>query len=152
MLAVARALVGAADVVKCNAGEAKLLTGERTARDAAAALLSLGPNAAVVTCGVEGVLAATEGATAHEPAAAGIAVVDATGAGDSVAGVLAAALAARAPVDGLSRVLPLAIYSFARWSKRLTEMNAVAVVGSGGAVAGWPPAEESRVALRAAVG
>ena len=137
MLATARALVREADVVKCNAAEAMSITGEPSTEDAAAALLSLGPSASVVTCAGEGVLAVTAAGTARERAAVGIEVVDATGAGDSVAGVLAAALAAGVAVEELPRALPLAM------------QTAAAVVGAVGAVAGLPPARECRDALAA---
>ena len=72
---------------------------------AAAALLALGCEAVVVTCGPDGALLATrDGATVSvDPVPAGP-VRDATGAGDVFAGTLAAGLASQAPTPELVRV------------------------------------------------
>ena len=65
-------------------------------------------------------------------------VVDATGAGDSVTGVLAAALAAGGPA-ALEPALAVAM------------RTAAGVVASSGAIAGLPPAAHARAALAAAL-
>jgi fructokinase len=138
MLEAARELVGAADVVKCNAQEARLISGlgaREPPGKAAAGMLSLGPRVAVVTCGGEGAFVATRRGDVHEPAEGAARLVDATGAGDSVAGVLAAALAGGLAVESVGRALPLAM------------RTAAAVVGSFGAITGLPSAESAQEAL-----
>lgn len=87
-------LLELADIVVPNAGEACALTGAESARDAAA-LLAAGERIAVVTCGADGVIVARAGeVVAHVPAVPAPVVVDTTGAGDTLAGVLCARLAA----------------------------------------------------------
>ena len=66
-------------------------------------------------------------------------VVDATGAGDSVAGVITAGLAAGADPLALAPVAEVAMHA------------AAAVVGTWGATAGLPPAAEARAQLAAAL-
>jgi sugar/nucleoside kinase (ribokinase family) len=81
-------------VMKANAEEATAFTGEPEPGPAAAALVGLGPAQAVVTAGSEGAFLAGRGGVVHVPAI-DTDVVDATGAGDAVAAVVAAGLARR---------------------------------------------------------
>lgn len=140
MLAAIRALLAGATVVKCNVGEAEALSGLAGAGPAARALLALGPRAVVVTRGARGALVAAGDRVVEAPPAAAR-VVDATGAGDSVAGVVAAAIAAGAPADadGLAPAVALAMET------------AAGVVGAWGATAGLPEAGEARERLAAAL-
>lgn len=135
MLEVVGSLLPAAGAVKCNAAEASELTGERQPGAALTALQALGPELVVITGGGEGVLGGWRG---HEPVrlpAPSARVVDATGAGDSVTAVLAAALAVDAPASALPDVLAAA------------QRAAAGVVASHGAIEGlpaegwpgWPP-------------
>jgi sugar/nucleoside kinase (ribokinase family) len=125
MLATVGELVRLAVVVKCNEAEATALTGEPDVKAAASALLELGPRAAAVTRAARGALLARGRELASARAADAGPVVDATGAGDSVTGVLAAALA-RGGVDALGPALPVAM------------RTAAAVVTEAGALAGLP--------------
>ena len=133
MVRVISRLVAASSVVKLNEAEALALTARDGVEDAGAALLALGPARAVVTRGAEGalVLSGPDAATVGGVEAQ---LVDATGAGDSVAGVIAA---------GLALELPLA------------DVVAAAMVAAAGVVAAWgatdglPPADEARALLRA---
>jgi ribokinase len=85
-------LAAAADVLVVNAGEAAGLAGVAGPEEAAAALVGRGAGAVVVTLGAAGAhLLAGDGAHHRLPAPA-VAAVDATGAGDVLVGVLAAAL------------------------------------------------------------
>lgn len=138
MLETIRALVATATVVKCNEHEAERLTGRSEPVAAASALRALGPAAVVVTRGRRGALVeSADGVERADGVDAG--VVDATGAGDSVAGVLAAGLAAGAAADGLLPVVEVAMQA------------AAGVVGSWGATAGLPPAADARARLAAAL-
>jgi sugar/nucleoside kinase (ribokinase family) len=133
MVRVISGLVAAADVVKLNEGEARALTGCDDLDEAAAALRALGPSRVVVTRGADGALVLNgSDVTAIEGVDA--TVVDATGAGDSVAGVIAAGLANGLP---LAQVVSAAMVA------------AAAVVGTWGATDGLPPAAEARELLRA---
>lgn len=86
-------LVELSDVVVPNAGEARALTGLASVVEAAEHL-SRG-RTAVVTCGADGALIARDGVVLAEIAAPRVArVVDTTGAGDTLAGVVCARLAA----------------------------------------------------------
>lgn len=137
MLEVARALVAASEVVKCNAGEAALLTADRDLDAAGAALLSLGPRVAAVTRGSQGAVVFAERGSVAVPAGGAPEVVDATGAGDCVTGVLAAALAAGLDVAKLDRAMGVAMSAASR------------VLTARGAGAGLPPSHEARAALEA---
>ena len=138
MLRVIRELVASATVVKCNEGEAIRLGGEEPVEEAAVALCSDGPDAVVVTLGERGALAVSAG---RVESVTGVAaeVVDATGAGDSVAGVLAAGLALGVEPGGLTPVVGVAMEA------------AAGVVGTWGATEGLPPASEARDRLAAAL-
>jgi 2-dehydro-3-deoxygluconokinase len=83
----------AALVLPSCPADSEVLLGTTDPERAAAACLELGAAAAAVTCGADGVHLATEGERLHVPAIAAPVVVDATGAGDAFAGVLAARLA-----------------------------------------------------------
>ena len=138
MLRVIRELVATATVVKCNEGEALRLGRKERVEDAAAAMCADGPEAVVVTLGERGALVAS--ADGVEPVKGVEAeVVDATGAGDSVAGVLAAGLALGAEPGGLTPVVEVAMPA------------AASVVGAWGATEGLPPASEARARLAAAL-
>lgn len=100
MVEVISALVAGADVVKLNEGETFALTGMISAEAAGEELLKLGPQAVVVTRGGHGAFVQTSRSVipiAGVPAE----VVDATGAGDSVCGVIAAGMARWLPLDGV---------------------------------------------------
>ena len=92
----------------------------------------------MVTLGERGALAVSAGRV-ESVTGVEAEVVDATGAGDSVAGVLAAGLAAGIPPDGLTPVVAVAMEA------------AAGVVGTWGATAGLPPASEARDRLAAAL-
>jgi sugar/nucleoside kinase (ribokinase family) len=139
MHAAVAALIGCADVLKCNSAEARELTGARTDADAVRALLDRGPGVVVATRGPSGALLATPAGVVEVPAAGRTAAVDATGAGDCVTGVLAAALAAGAAPGGLEPVLRLAMRA------------ASGVVATRGALPGLPAVAEARSALAAAL-
>jgi len=141
MLEAVAALVAGASVVKCNGAEAGELTGEDDDEGAARALLRLGPTAAVVTRSGRGaLLARAQAPVAAIPAPEVERVVDATGAGDSVTGVLAAALALGAGADALEPALAVAMSA------------AAGVVASRGALQGLPDADQARAALESALG
>lgn len=91
---IAGACVEDAFLVKANADEAALITGCAEPTDAAAALLQRGARHAVVTLGAAGAVYAGEGGARHRAAGVTADVVCTSGAGDAVAGVLLAALAA----------------------------------------------------------
>jgi fructokinase len=88
---VSRELVRGAFLVKCNAEEARLLTGERDPEAAAAGLLAGGARHAVITLGAEGALLRGGRMRLEVPAPA-VRPIDATGAGDALMGVLLARL------------------------------------------------------------
>ena len=100
MIETISALIAGADVVKLNEGEAFALTGMVSSEAAGEALLGLGPRAIVVTRGAAGAFVQTERAVTP---VSGIAarVIDTTGAGDSVCGVIAVGMAGWLPLDGV---------------------------------------------------
>ena len=110
----ALALCAGAFLVKINRDEARLLSGESDSARAAEALrASLGARVVVVTLGAEGALMRGE-AQADTPGVSAN-VVDTTGAGDSLLGVLVAALAlSRFDPRAAARTLPLAVEIAAR--------------------------------------
>ena len=99
-------------LVKVNGDEARLLSGEDDAVRAAEAICStLGVRLTVVTLGADGALA--RGAASADAPGVRAQVVDTTGAGDAVTGVLVAALAAsgfepQAAADALARAVAIA--------------------------------------------
>jgi fructokinase len=137
MLATIRGLIATSTVVKCNEAEAIALGGEPAAEAAADALRRLGPEAVVVTRGAHGALVDSSGGVEAVGAPAAQ-VVDATGAGDAVAGVIAAGLAMGASPAALGAVVAVAMEAAAR------------VVAVWGATEGLPPADEARARLEAA--
>jgi fructokinase len=90
-VAIARTVCDGALLVKLNADEARLLTGESDPVRAAEAATRLGCRLALVTLGADGALLRGE-AEADVPGAAA-SVRDTTGAGDALMGVVLAALA-----------------------------------------------------------
>jgi fructokinase len=123
MVGVASDALAGVSVVKANRDEAALLTGEPEPATAAAALVSRGALQAVVTLAAEGALLSDGGSPEHFPAE-DVEVVDATGAGDAVAAVIAAKLAT-APAVNDDAI-------------RLAMQVAGGVVGSRGAMTGFP--------------
>jgi fructokinase len=132
MLDVARDALRDVTVVKSNAAEAMALTGEGDPGEAAAALLRLGPRQALVTRGAEGAMLAGPEGVLHIAAERGN-IVDATGAGDAVAAVLAAGLTRS------SAVTPTLVEA--------AMLVAARVVAVRGALAGLPQASEAGALL-----
>lgn len=131
MVQVICELVSLATVLKLNEGEALALSGRDDARGAGEWLRELGPGTVVITRGREGALILDS----DEPRAVmGVdaELVDATGAGDSVCGVIAAGLALGEPLDD---VVALAM------------RVAAGVVSAWGATEGLPPPAEARAAM-----
>jgi fructokinase len=115
---IMRALCRNALLVKANAEEARLLSGMSDAAEAAAAICSqLGARASVVTLGPAGALA--RGEVRADVPGVQASVLDTTGAGDALTGVLVAALA-RAAFDpaAIARALPAAVEIAARSTER----------------------------------
>jgi sugar/nucleoside kinase (ribokinase family) len=139
MLTTIRELVAHSTVVKLNEAEARALTAEADLERAAGALLELGPAAAVVTRGERGAVVVSAGGL-ESATAVDASVVDATGAGDCVAGVVAAGLALGAGPDALGPVVRVAMEA------------AAAVVSTWGATEGLPDAEAARGRLGEAMG
>jgi ribokinase len=102
--APARALIDDLDgvVVTPNADEARALTGESDVEAAARALTARTGAAVLVTLGAQGALLRADGGSERVPVPA-VDVVDTTGAGDTVNGVLAAELAAGRPLQDAVR-------------------------------------------------
>ncbi len=133
-------LIARAHLLKCNGAEARRLTGSDDEGEAARELLVRGPRAVVVTMGAQGALVASGAGLAAVPAGETTEIVDATGAGDSVTGVLAAALAAGAPSEDLESVLMVGM------------RTAAGVVAQWGSVAGLPEPGVAEERLVAAMG
>jgi ribokinase len=95
-------LLALGPLLKPNAGEARALTGEDDPRRAAAALARRTGAPALVTLGPQGALLADGDDVTALPALP-VDAVDATGAGDAAAGVLAAGLAAGLDVEAAAR-------------------------------------------------
>lgn len=116
---VARECVPGAFLVKANRSEAQALTGESDPVRAAEALLAAGAENAVITLGAEGALLRGHGlrrAVPGRPARA----VNATGAGDTFAGILLARAAAAAwyppaLAAGLDDAIEAAAQATERW-------------------------------------
>ena len=139
MLGTASGPIADATIVKANAGEAMALTGAGDSASAADAILAAGARAAVVTLGADGAVVSSTARKRQHVDAPRAEIVDATGAGDAVAAVIAAAVAEGADLGGLLAVLELAVAVASR------------VVGAPGALAGLPPAVEARESLRRAL-
>ena len=140
MLAAARSALPGAALVKANLAEAQALTGQRSAGAAAQGLVAHGAGSAVVTLGAEGILVVVGEGPPREVAPVAARIVDATGAGDSVGAVLAAALARTGDLGAL----PAAAAVAARTAARVTEAR--------GALDGLPPAAEASAWLDEALG
>jgi fructokinase len=136
MLECARSMIAGCTIVKANVEEARALTGHSDADDTAQALRELGAGVAVVTLGADGIVVASGDRGAARVPALQATVVDATGAGDAVAAVLAAARALGAEQGDIHDVVALAAETAAR------------VVEVRGALAGLPPAGEARALLQ----
>ncbi len=131
MIRVISALIESSTHVKLNSGEALELTGRQDLLAAGESLRALGPGAVVITRSAEGALViSAEGSEAVPGLKARL--VDATGAGDSVAGVLAAGMAAGVPLVGASQAAMSA---------------AAGVVSEWGATAGLPDSATARMLL-----
>lgn len=98
-----RDAAGLATVVLANQEEAARLTGLADPGAAAAALLAMGARLAVVKRGAAGCLLATAGETVAAPAYP-VALVDATGAGDSLAGAVIYGYLAALPLSVLGKL------------------------------------------------
>ena len=90
--AACNACVPDAFLVKCNAGEARLMTGESAPEAAAASLLAAGAQHAIVTLGSRGAILRAKGMKVDVRAAPAARVVSTIGAGDVFLGVLIAQL------------------------------------------------------------
>jgi ribokinase len=102
----ARELIPLTDVLVPNLGEARALAGDPGSPppDVARRLLGLGAGAVVLTLGARGAVIATAEGEREVPARAVPKVVDSTGAGDTLAGVLAASLAGGTPLPDAVRL------------------------------------------------
>src|SRR6187431_2263695 len=115
-------------LVKVNREEAAFITGEDDPEQAADAICALGASVAVVTLGADGALA--RGRTRADVSGVPARVVDATGAGDVVTGVLVAALAAADfDPEAIAEALPAAVEAASRstesWGATSTENEAL---------------------------
>jgi fructokinase len=113
----ARAALDGAFLVKCNAEEARLLTGEDDAAAAAEGLLAAGARHAIVTRGPEGAVLRGGGLRADVPGVRAN-VVSTVGAGDTFTGVVIAALAR---TDFYPAALAAALPEAAEAAARATE-------------------------------
>ena len=122
---VVRSLCAGALLVKVNREEAQLLSGESDpARGAETLCALLEARVVVVTLGAEGAL--VRGETRADTKGVAADVVDTTGAGDALLGVLIAALAAsRFDPSAVARVLPLAVTIAARSTERYGAVDAL---------------------------
>ena len=132
MVVAISSLLAGADVVKLNEGEALALSGMISAEAAAEWLLRLGPRAVVVTRGAHGAFVQTSRAVMPVDGVPAQ-VVDSTGAGDSVCGVIAAGMARWLPLDDAVAV---------------AMKVAAGVVSVWGATEGLPSRAEARSLLR----
>lgn len=117
---VARECVAGALLVKANRDEARLLSGESDPARAAEALLAAGAQHVVITLGAEGALLRGVGGLRRDVPGAVASTVNATGAGDTFAGVLLARMAAAAwyppaIAAGLDAAVAEAAHATERW-------------------------------------
>ncbi len=116
-VAAARACLPGALLVRCNREEARLLSGEDDPADAADALVAAGARAVCVTLGPDGAL--LRGAARADAAGVPAAVRSALGAGDTLTGVLLAALERGGwEPAALDPALPGAVEAAARATER----------------------------------
>lgn len=109
-----RELIAGAMLVRCNAAEAEILTGESDPAAGAESLLAAGAQHAIVTLGRHGALLRGGGMRLDVPGVPAR-TVDTTGAGDTLMGVLLARLAASAFYPAtLAMALPEAVERAAR--------------------------------------
>jgi len=109
-----RELIPGAMLVRCNAAEAEILTGESDPAAGAESMLAAGAEHAIVTLGARGALLRGRGMRLDVPGVPARAV-DTTGAGDTLTGVLLARLAASAFYPPtLAMALPEAVEHAAR--------------------------------------
>ena len=127
-------------VLKTNLAEAHALTGEPDPGAAAAGLRSLGAESVVITAGADGAVVVAGQEQPLRVAARRVPALDATGAGDAVTAVLAAALAAGARPEQLAGVTELAMEVAAR------------VIAVTGALPALPRSEEGSAALASVLG
>lgn len=116
---VARECVPGAFLVKANRAEAQALTGESDPAQAADALLAAGAQNAIITLGADGALLRGPGLRRSVPGRPAL-PVNATGAGDTFAGVLLARAAAAAwyppaLAAGLDAAIEAAAQATERW-------------------------------------
>ncbi len=132
-------LLHAVDHLVVNEGEAALIAGRGPATDPAASASALlrRVRSVVVTLGGDGALVVSRGAQALRVPAPAVETVDTTGAGDTFAGVLAAALAG-------GQALPDAV-------RRAVAAGALSVTRSG-AVPSIPTREQTDASLAGAAG
>ncbi len=98
-----RAMIGYAAILRCNIGEAKLLTGAATERDAVRKLLAMGPRLVVITNDKKGCTFSTN-ASSGSVKGFTVDAVDTTGCGDGfLAGLLAELIRLHTPIDDLSK-------------------------------------------------
>jgi fructokinase len=120
---VVGALVDGAFLVRCNADEARVLTGEAAPDAAAASLLAAGAGHVVVTLGADGALL-RGGGVDRDVRAVPVSAVAATGAGAAVTGVLLAALSRTGFYPAaLAAMLPDAMQEGARAVGRFTALG-----------------------------
>ena len=123
-LGLLRSLCSDALLVKLNVEEARLLTQLNDPEAAADAVCAFGARLAVVTLGADGALVRGE-ASARAPAVAAR-VVDTTGAGDALGGVLLAALAtADWEPAAAAQALPAAVAAAARSTEAFGALEAL---------------------------
>jgi sugar/nucleoside kinase (ribokinase family) len=122
-LDVARTNCDGALLVKLNLDEARLLTGERDAGRAAEAVARLGCSLALVTLGAEG--AVLRGDASRDVPGVVARVVDTTGAGDALLGVVVAALQGSGWQPGaVADALPHAVEVAARTTESFGAVDA----------------------------
>jgi len=115
---VAQECVAGSFLLKCNAAEATLLTGESDLERAAVELLNAGAEHVVITLGADGAL--LRGNPSVNAAARSANIVNATGAGDAFLGVMLAYLSQAdyhpsSLVDALPRAVEEATRATERW-------------------------------------
>ena len=126
--ALMRELCDGALLVKVNREEAGFMTGEDEPEEMAEAICALGASVAVVTLGDRGALA--RGQARAEAPATSARVIDATGAGDVVTGVLVAALAAADFDPGaIAETLPMAVETASRSTEGWGAVDALPPLG-----------------------